>query len=77
MANFKLLFVSYLDGSNIEIRSANSGSIELIIEDKDILRNCTSSLYLDVNTAVKLCKELKRQIAISKENQINIKPIKI
>lgn len=76
MANFKLLFVSDLDGSNIEITSTNSGSIKLILEDKDTLNDCTASLYLDVNTAVKLCKELKRQISIAKENQLNYVPQK-
>lgn len=76
MANFKLLFVSDLDGSNIEITSTNSGSIKMILEDKDTLNDCTASLYLDVNTAVKLCKELKRQISIAKENQLNYVPQK-
>lgn len=76
MANFKLLFVSDLDGSNIEITSTNSGSLNLTIQDKDSLRKCTASVYLDVNTAVKLCKELKRQISVAKENQLSYKPEK-
>lgn len=73
MANLKLLF--YDTDSENEIQLYANTENEIFIAINKELTNVydinTAYISLDIDTAIKLSKELRRQIAIAKSNKEN------
>lgn len=68
MANFKLLFLDETDNNDIQVFNTSLNKIYIAINNDDIGDNKTNCacIALDVQTAVKFSKELRRQIAEAK-----------
>ena len=69
MANYTLRIFDSGDRNEIQVCYTELSKIQIGINQDDI--GCESGnaalIYLDVSTAIKLSKELKRQIALAKE----------
>lgn len=57
------------DNTTLEISVEDSNRICICIENED--SNLLDSCWLDIDTAVKFSKELRRQIAIAKDFELN------
>ena len=69
MANIKLSFLNEKHDDDIVVFCNASDDIYISINDDDIGSPYNSAfIALDVETAVKFAKELRRQIAIAKDN---------
>ena len=68
MANYTLRIFDSGDRNEIQVSYTHLSKIGIGINKDEIGEGHNSALiYLDVSTAIKLSKELKRQIALAKE----------
>lgn len=68
MANYTLRIFDSGDRNEIQVCCTELSKIQIGINQDDIGESLNAALiYLDVSTAIKLSKELKRQIALAKE----------
>ena len=69
MANVKISFLDFQDESEIQVYNNQDDEIYIAINPSDFGHSYNAAwISLDVDTAVKFAKELRRQIAISKHN---------
>lgn len=68
MANYTVRIYDTGARNEIQVSYTHLSKIEIGINQDEIGENTNSALiYLDVSSAIKLSKELKRQIALAKE----------
>lgn len=69
MANYTLRFYDTSERNEIESSHTELNKIEIGINASEIGEQQNAGLiYLDISTAIKFSKELRRQIALAKEN---------
>lgn len=72
MANYTLRFFDKAEKNEIETLSTELSKIQIGINSDEIGENHNAGvIYLDISTAIKFSKELRRQIAIAKSNIVN------
>lgn len=72
MANYTLRFFDKSENNQIETFATELSKIHIGINTDEIGNNINSGMiYLDVSTAIKFSKELRRQIAILKSGELN------
>lgn len=72
MANYTLRFFDKAENNEIETFSTELSKIHIGINSDEIgNQNNSGIIYLDISTAIKFSKELRRQIAIAKGNELN------
>ena len=73
MANLKLLFYDTESENEIQLYANTENEIFIVINKEltNVYDINTAYISLDIDTAIKLSKELRRQIAIAKFNKEN------
>lgn len=72
MANYTLRFFDKSEINEIETFATELSKIHIGINSDEIgNQNNSGMIYLDISTAIKFSKELRRQIAIAKGNELN------
>ena len=68
MANYQLLFLDKKEENDIQSFATDFGKIYIAINNDEIgFRDNSAAICIDISTAIKFSKELRRQIAIAKE----------
>ena len=72
MANYQLLFLDKKEENDIQSFATDLGKIYIAINNDEIgFRDNSATICIDISTAIKFSKELRRQIAIAKEKYTN------
>ena len=72
MANYQLMFLDEKEQNDIQSFATDLFKIYIAINNDEIgFRDNAASICIDISTAIKFSKELRRQISIAKEKMEN------